>query len=163
MSYELSRYNKYDVLRPNWIFWLLTLFLCRHVFSLFLLAFSKSGVGSKGGGASKDAIDLSNLFTLIDPYFIVSDVPALVLIYVLGARVPKSGASVRWLWARGRGLILLAIALYVATFAYTTVPNISDVDVVSLIVMVINIAVAGYVMRSKYLRDLFREFPSPEP
>ncbi len=160
MPYDYRRYNQYDVLKPHWGFWLTILFLSRHIAGFLLIAIS-GRTGGKGGGVSQDAIDLGAVISLIEPIYMIADIPALALFYALGARLPKSGAAVRWVWGAGRHLLLAAIVIYLTLFALTRGLDIAAYGATTWINMGLNALVVAYILRSRYLRDLFGTFPPP--
>ena len=162
MTYDYRRYNKYDLLRPHWGFWLTLVFLTRHVVGYVLVSMAGAGIGGRGGGASRDTIELSGVISLIDPIYMIADIPALALLFALGSRVPKSGRAVRWLWGAGRWLIIASVAVYLALFALTRGFDVAAFGWVTWASLALNVLVIGYVLKSNYLKDLFARFPPPE-
>ena len=76
MTYHYRHYNRYDQLRPHWGFWLTLVFLTRHVFGFVLVSMSGSGIGNKGGGVNKEDIELGGVISLIEPIYMIADIPA---------------------------------------------------------------------------------------
>lgn len=150
-KYDYTRYNQYDVLRLNWSYWLITLFLSRHLILLMLIGVS---AGRDGGGPRNPT-----LAALLDPVFFVSDLPALFLLFVAGARLPKSGKWVRILWRQGRYLLVSSSALYIGLVLWQQGFDVAGFQPVTWGLVGINFFVMGYVMNSAYLRDLFVQFP----
>ncbi len=159
MTYDYRRYNQYDVLKPHLGFWLTVLFLSRHVIGFVLVSMSGSGLGSRGGGAGKEAIELGGVMSLIEPIYMIADVPALVLLYALGARLPKSGAAVRWKWGGGRWLMLASVAIYRSLFVLTRGIDVETFGRATWASLALNVLVVSYVVGSKYMKDLFGQFP----
>ena len=153
-KYDYTRYNQYDVLRLNWAYWMITLFLSRHLVLLMLIGVS---AGRGGGGPRNPA-----LAALLEPVFFVSDLPALLLLFVAGARLPKSGKMARFLWRQGRYLLLSSSGLYIGLLLWRQGLDFSVFQPVSWGLFAVNLALMAYVMRSPYLRDLFAQFPTPE-
>ncbi len=162
MTYHYRSYNRYDQLRPHWGFWLTTLFLTRHVVGFVLVSLSGSGIGGKGGGAGKDAIELGGVISLIEPIYMIADIPALFLLYALGSRVPKSGAAIRWAWGAGRLLIIASVAVYLALFALTRSADVAAFGSATWASLALNALVVTYVLGSDYMKDLFRQFPAAD-
>lgn len=153
-KYHYTRYNQYDVLRLNWAYWLITLFQARHLTLLLLIGVS---AGRTGAGPHNPA-----LAALLDPVFFVSDLPAMLLLLVAGARLPKSGRLARVLWGRGRYLMLSSSGLYLALLVWQQGAGLARFQPVTWGLAALNLLVMGYVMRSAYLRDMFAQFPDPD-
>ncbi len=160
MTYDYRRYNQYDVLKPHWGFWLTILFLSRHVIGFILV--SMSGRGGGRVGVEKEAIDLGGVMSLIEPIYMIADVPALVLLYALGARLPKSGAVVRWLWDAGRWLILASVAIYLALFVLKRGFDVETFGPATWVSLALSAVVVTYALGSKFLKDLFGQFPAAD-
>ena len=160
MTYDYRRYNQHDVLKPHWGFWLTILFLSRHVIGFILVSMSGRGGGRVGVG--KEAIDLGGVMSLIEPIYMIADIPALVLLYALGARLPKSGAAVRRVWDAGRWLILASITIYLALFALTRGIDAETFGPATWASLALSALVVTYVIGSKFLKDLFGQFPAAD-
>lgn len=154
-KYDYTRYNQYDVLRLNWAYWMITLFLSHHLLLLMLIGVS---AGRGGGGPRNPA-----LAALVDPVFFVSDLPALILLFTAGARLPKSGKLPRFLWRQGRYLLLSSSTLYLGLLSWRQGFDLFGFQPVTWGLIVINLILMAYVMKSGYLRDLFSQFPDPDP
>ncbi len=161
LDYDYRRYNQYDVLRPHWGFWLTTLFLVRHTVGFVLVSMSGSGIGGRGGGAGRDAIDLGGVMSLIEPIYMIADIPALALLYALGSRQPKSGAAIRWVWRAGRWLIITSVAAYLVLFLLTNGLDAASFGPAAWVSLALSVLVIGYVSKSGYLTDMFGQFPAP--
>jgi len=152
-KYHYLSYNRYDVLRPSARFWIVALFLSRHLVLLIFLGVSH---GKTGGGPPNPAVA-----ALIDPLFFISDVPALALLCTLGARLPASGRPARFLWRNGRLLLLASCVLYVGLLSWQQGPDLAGWHPVTWGMAAATVLVAAYVLLSRYLRDLFAQFPDP--
>ncbi len=159
MTYDYRRYNQHDVLKPHWGFWLTVLFLSRHVIGFVLVSMSGSGLGGRGGGVGKDAIELGSVMSLIEPIYMIADIPALMLLYALGARLPKSGTVIRWVWGGGRWLMLASVAIYLALFVLTRGVNVEILGRAAWASLAFNTLLVSYVLGSNYMKDLFGQFP----
>ncbi len=152
-NYDYTRYNRYDVLRLNWAYWVITLFLSRHLILLMLIGVS---AGRGGGGPRNPA-----LAALLDPLFFVSDLPALCLLFVAGARLPKSGKWVRLLWRQGGYFLLSSSGLYMGLLFWRQGFDVTGFQPLTWGIVALNICLMAHVMTSAYLRDLFSQFPDP--
>lgn len=160
MTYHYRRYNQYDQLRPHWGFWLTILFLTRHIAGFILVSMSGRGGGRVGVG--RESIDLGGVMSLIEPIYMIADIPALALLYALGSRVPKSGAAIRWAWCAGRALIIASVAVYLALFALTRSADVAAFGSATWASLALNALVVAYVLGSDYMKDLFRQFPAAD-
>ena len=148
------RYNRHGVLRPNWAAWAILLFLCRHVIAYVL-------IGVAAGRGPRSWLDLHELAWLLDPIYLASDIPALAVLLALAGRVPGAGRAARAVWRHGRWLILLSLGAYPAILV-TAGPPILDLGVPAWLALGANLILAAYVLRSRYLGDMFGEFPPPQ-
>ena len=156
-AYDYIRYNRYGVLRPGPELWLALLFQCRHVIGIGLIAMA--GGGRRGGMAATGDIDLSSLGHLLNPLFTLADIPALALLLALAARLPGAGDLPRWLWRRGRLLLLASAAIYGGLYLYHLPARPAAIPLGDWLGLAGTAAVAAYAVLSVYLRDLFGEFP----
>lgn len=148
MKYDYSRYNHHGALRVNWVLWLVLLYMTRHTLVLAILVFASSrGHASLGASA------------LFEPVYMLSDLPALALMFALGARVPQAGKFPRAVWRHGRQIILDSIAIYFVLFLWKHWGEIGGLDPLLWGNILVNLVIAGMVMRSRYLADLFNDFP----
>lgn len=153
--YDHTRYDRYDVLRPDWTFWAMVLFLSRHLVFLLLLGVSHG----KGGGGPPNP----SLGALIEPIYFISDIPALVLMYVAGNRVPAAGNALRFLWRNGRAILILSIVTYVGLMVFKMGERILDFHLLTVGIIAVNLVILAALLRGRYFRDLFAQFPAPAP
>ncbi len=155
LKHDYLSYNRYDVLRPNWLFWTVAVFLSRHLLLLFFLGVSH---GKGGGGPANPAVG-----ALIDPLYFIADVPALVVLASLGARLPSGGKAARLVWHNGRILLLASCVLYLGLLVWQLGPNFASYHAVTWGMIALTVLVAALLVRSEYLKDMFAGFPAPEP
>ena len=96
------------MLRANWPLKFCLIFLCRHMFLLLALI----AMQFRGGGGR----EMAYLTPLLDKAFIISDLPALAVFFVISARRPEAKDVYRWIWRNGRYLIFSSVALYLGIF-----------------------------------------------
>ena len=150
---EFRRFNSYGVLRVRWPFWLVMVLLMRHLLLLMMIGLSHRGAAGSSIGV---------MATLIDPKFIPADVPAVILLFATGARVPKSGALARLLWRNGRILMTLSIATFLGILAWREGVVPAHYTLVDAAEIAANLALLVYIWLSRYLRELFAQFPAPD-
>ena len=152
-KYNFLRYNQYGVLKAHWPLKFCLLFLCRHMLLLIALV----AMGFRGGGGP----EMTYLTPLLDKAFIISDLPALAVFYLIGARRPESKDLYRWIWRNGRALILASVAMYLGIVTLRNGLVLSNYAAVEWVMIAGNAVVAFYAWRSQFIRDLFNEFPPP--
>ena len=153
-KYNFLRYNNYGVLKAHWPLKFCLLFLCRHM----LLLVALFAMGFRGGGGP----EMAYLTPLLDKSFIISDLPALAVFYVIGARRPEAKDLYRWIWRNGRSLIYASVAMYLGIVTLRNGLVLSNYAAVEWAMIAGNAGVAFYAWRSEFIRDLFNEFPPPE-
>ncbi|MBM08837.1 MAG: hypothetical protein CMF69_04565 [Magnetovibrio sp.] len=152
-KYDYIRYNHYLVLRPNVLLKLILCFLCKDVFLILVIGAS----AFKGGGGGS----LSDLMDLVRPIFFLANIPTLAVLYAWSARRPNAPSLPRSIWKNGRSLILLSLALYVFLLLFERGWSISSLSTVDWCAVAINIIIAGYILLSNLVRDIFSQFPEP--
>jgi hypothetical protein len=150
---EYRHNNRYGVLRVRWPFWLVMVLLLRHLLLLLMIGLSHRGAAGDSVGA---------FATLIDPKFIPADAPAVILLFATGARVPKSGALARFLWRNGRMLMTLSIATFLGILFWREGHAIARYTLFDAGEIAANLALVAYIWLSRYLRDLFAQFPAQD-
>jgi len=153
-KYNFLRYNQYGVLKAHWPLKFCLIFLCRHMLLLLALV----AMSFKGGGGR----EMTYLTPLLDKAFIISDLPALAVFYLIGARRPESKDVYRWIWRNGRSLIYASVALYLGIVTLRNGLVLSNYAAVEWAMIAGNAVVVFYVWRSQFIRDLFKDFPLPE-
>ncbi len=152
-KYNFLRYNQYEVLKAPWPLKFCLIFLCRHMVLLLALV----AMNFRGGGGR----EMTYLAPLLDKAFIISDLPALAVFFVIGARRPESKNLYRWIWRNGRPLVLASVALYLGIVTLRNGLVLSNYAAVEWAMIAGNAVVAFYAWRSEFIRDLFHEFPPP--
>src|SRR5262245_5493524 len=115
MNKEIGRFSARNLeelmsLRPPGLLIASLIFLCRSVVAVVVLRLAGAGLQALVGDINTQGVWIGCFAAL----------PALVLLYGVGARVPTAPAFVRWAWTHGRALvsasalchIALAMALY---------------------------------------------------
>ena len=154
LKYDYRCYNQHEVLRPTWLFWLLVIFLSRDLLLLLLLGVSH---GKRGGGAPNPAVG-----ALINPIFFISDIPALLALLPLGARLPGSGRVPRFLWRHSQFLLLGSCLLYLALLFWQQGPDFAAYHMATWGMIALTCLVMVVLIRSEYLKDLFDQFPTSD-
>ena len=152
-KYEYWRYDKHFTLKPSLALQLIVVFLCKDLMLSLLLGFSK--FKTRGGSVAEDAA------TLIQPIFIISNLPASAVLLAMLTRGPTAGPAIRLIWKGGRYLIGLSILIYLATFVTLRGADVFDYTIIDWGAVTLHLVIVGYIFSSKLVRDIFAEFPEP--
>lgn len=152
-KYDYFHYNKFFVLRPPLMLKVSLVLLCKDILLSLMMGASK--FKSKGGTLGQEAA------TLVQPVFILSNLPAFILLLAMVMRTPKSGRWARVVWKNGQLMMALAVILYIATFIYLNGVDITRYSWLGGLVLGCYIAIFVYIFSSKMLQDAFSEFPEP--
>jgi len=143
-------------LRVRLTLWVVLIFLNRHLLLLVLGAVSVY-VGSRSG---IDAAGFAGL--LSGPWFMAACLPAFPVLCVALLRRPTAGSLPRLLWRSGLPLLLAAAATDAVLLAVRLYQRPQDFTLLHVSAAVLDVYVAMYLLRSRYVRALFRDFP-PSP
>jgi len=155
-TYNPSSYDDHFCLKPPALLWLAVLYLSRTF--LLLVIYVVSSVSR----ISPDA-----LATLRGTVSIYAFVPALVAAPVLVAllrRAPSATSLVRWFWAHGRTILILAAILDCAVSvggAGLGDGDVTNLSPVSLLAALFDIYFLVYILATRRVRDTFADFPAP--
>jgi hypothetical protein len=152
-KYGIGSYDDFFCLRPPWLLIASLLFMCRSLAALALFGMT---------GADGDST-LSRFFdTEMLGMGALAAVPALLVLYALGARVPSAPSLVRWIWRHGRGLVAASALLHIAVAAthYASVRAWIGGPLAVQALALGDLAVIGYVFLSSHVRQAFLEFPA---
>lgn len=106
--YTPDRYDRYLTLKVPLLLMLIQLFSVRHLFIVFL-AYNPS---PKFAGA------FAFLQPLANPYFVLSDLPAMLVLTAWIRRGSKAGVFVRWIWRHGQVFLTVSLLLQFALMAF---------------------------------------------
>ena len=146
--YEELNVNAYGVLKPPLLLWLIMLIETWHLWSSIFIAFSgETWLFTKGFGWMNFA----------------AEVPAMLVLAALSARMPKAPKIVRLIWHRGRELLTLAALCNLGAIAVGA----SQIDFwrlgtewPSLLAAFLHVWVLLRVWVSPIVQKVFAEFPT---
>lgn len=148
--YDLSHYDKYFRLRLPFMMWLMAIW-----------------VGMPAVMLSKDIRTVLGHWATIwnDYYLVPGSLVVFFVFWVYGQRIPKAKWFWRKAWQFGRqtliaGLVLGAAALVIRHHDILLLPT-SKMFVPVAVILGIQLSFIGYCLKSRYLRDLFLDFPEP--
>lgn len=151
-KYGLDSYDDYLCLRPSWLLIVCTVFLCRGV-----LLFAAFGLSGGVPAALNEVVDAETLWQGC-----VAALPAVLVLYALTARAPGATRFVRFSWRHGRILLSLTALAYLALTALqlgTDPRRWLFSSPVTKALVVVELAILGYVLLSARVRQTFLEFP----
>jgi hypothetical protein len=157
-KYGLNAYDDFGCLRPSMLLIASLIFLCRDLIFLVLLGVSRL-IGASGEIAGlQDIVDGETLLSGC-----VAAVPAALVLYALGARMPTAPAFVRWIWGHGRSLIAVSalVSIVLAVMQYGSDPRrwLNSSLAVKAIVLA-ELGIVAYVFLSSRVRQTFMDFPA---
>jgi hypothetical protein len=151
LPYPLFRYDEELVLKVPVSLWVAMGFLVRHFVLLGVTFLPRTG-------------DMTEyLRDLVDPIFLLSDLPAVIVLLAALRRRSAAARPVRLVWSRGRALLGASAVLYLgflavklASAARPLAVSINEAVIASGLAHVLIIA---YLARSRLVRDVFAQFP----
>lgn len=153
LKYSTFHYDENLLLKVPPLLWLSILYGIRHFFivgAAFLMPM--------------DVVTIPWVNFQTSPYFMLTDLPAVLVLLAIGHRIPNAMSFMRWVWMHGRWLLISSYMAGIALFIYVnrevmTDPNSWDfLD--GLLVVIVDFAVVGYLLSSGLVRDVFKDFPS---
>ena len=157
LKYSVDRYDENLVLKVPALLWLAILYGIRHAFIVAAAALMPM-----------DIVTISWLHMQSNPYFLLTDLPAALVLYAIGHRVPNGLNIMRQVWSYGRWLLVSSYISCIALFAYLNREVMTDPSSWDfpdgILVIVIDVVITVYLMRSELVKDVFNDFPgSTEP
>ena len=154
MRHRNYRYEHFDhdlALRPD--FWLLSVML--YLSRGFVLPFIAAAFGRGADGHMAYILE----GTKHPLPFIVSSLPALLIIISWSKRVPDAGRVTRFIWAWGRWFLIGSAVL---DASFIMVLDRSFHQDLEIILMILDMVVLSFLFLSKRVKDVFSDFPVPE-
>lgn len=152
-AHPAYRYDEHLVLKIPPLLWMAMLFLVRHAILILLSYLPRTG----------DA--MIYLRDLVDPIFLLADLPAALVLFSAVRRKPEAPDWMRALWQKGRTLLagsaLLYLVLLAGSLTASARPPLSILSEALILSVFLNLTVLAYLGRSPLVRDVFAEFPIP--
>ncbi|MEY3218895.1 MAG: hypothetical protein RIT27_252 [Pseudomonadota bacterium] len=140
-------FNEHHVLKAPSLLVLVLIYLNKY----FLLVV----LPSVGGG---DLSVIAKWFK-IDAVMMLSCLPALAVLIALLYRMPPVKQWAKTIWEHGWVLLLLSSAMdFIVLTTYVYIDK-RILDTGTIILMLIDVAIMVYLIRSAYLKEMFKEFP----
>jgi Protein of unknown function (DUF2919) len=148
-----SRYNAFDVVKVNIPTIVGALFMARHLLGIFII-----GMAFRSGRTG--TVESHGAFSgLVEPIYMIADIPAVLVLIAMLSRHPKSGALTRVIWRYGQYLLLASAIVYFFLFFDKVGWAHQRYGWPVWLSLLGTVAVVAYVFVSPYARDLFRQFP----
>jgi hypothetical protein len=156
--YGDSSYDDNFCLKPPGLLWLAALYLSRAFLLLVIYVVSSlSRVGPEG---------MATLRGTVSAYAFVPSLVAAPVLYALICRAPSAAKPLRWIWAHGRTILTLAAILdCAASIASSGLidGDAANLNPISLLAALFDIYFLVYLLATRRVRDVFADFPAPEP
>jgi len=151
LPHPAHRYDEDLHLKVPLLLWLAMVFLVRHFLLLGITFLPTTGE------------EIKILRNLVHPLYLLSDLPAVLVLFVAMRRRPECANWGRRVWHRGRWLLGVSAAGYLVFLALNIVhtgrPLRLAVNELILLSVLLHVSIIIYLARSGLLRDLFRDFP----
>lgn len=150
-KYPPSCYDEKFHLRVSPLLLLVIIGSTHHLLVLALATFANSG--EIFTAAMKYAYNWPSL---------LSDVPGALVLLARVNRSPAAGGRTRWIWRNGRLLLALGLCAQIGALLYLRWKEIANLDEATLALLCVNVALLVAMLASRYIKDLFADFPAPE-
>jgi hypothetical protein len=152
-SYASHRYDDDLLLKAPVLLWLTLIFLVRHLLLLGITFMPTTGE------------EIEVLRNLVQPELLVADFPAAIVMAAAFRRRRPCPDWVRRIWRRAREILTVSIFIYlgvlVALLGGSSLPLRDAIDEPFLISLLLSLAVAVYLWRSRLVADVVRDCPGP--
>ncbi len=156
-AYDPSSYDGNFCLKPPALLWLAVLYLSRAL--VLIIASDVARIARIGNDVATTLSGAASVYALV-PSLIAAP-----LLYALIFRAPTSPKPVRWIWAHGRTILILAAILDCAasvTASGVIAGDVADLSAGLLLAAVFDVYFLVYVAATPRVRDVFADFPPPE-
>lgn len=146
-AFSPDDFNEFHVLKIPFLLYLVLIYLNKY----FLLVI----LPSIGGG------DLSAIvkWFKIDLLMMTSCLPALVLLVASLYRIPNPKKWPKPIWEKGQLLLLISSIMDFVILASYVALDWRILDTGLMVLLAIDVAIFVYLLRSTYLKEMFKEFP----
>ena len=153
LKYSTFHYDENLQLKVPHLLWLSILYGIRHYFIVGAAVLMPM-----------DVVTIPWINFQTSPYFMLTDLPAVLVLLAIGHRIPNAISFMRWVWMHGRWLLISSYMAGIAVFAYVNREVMTDPSSWDfpdgMLVVIVDFAFVGYLLSSGLVRDVFRDFPS---
>jgi hypothetical protein len=153
--YPLERYDRHFCLKAPFHLMLAMLYAARHIF-IVLLAYSPN---------PRLASAFAFMQPLASPLYVLTDLPAILVLLAWSRRRPEAGLFWRRLWRHGRTLLTVSLGLHFAFLTYFQgaqawhTHEYLDSSRLVLVSLGLDLLVVYYLWRIRVVGDVFADFP----
>ena len=152
LKYDAHHYDDFLNLKISNSLWFSILYGVRHLFFVAVLKLIPDDV------ASMDWINIQ-----ANSFYVVTDVPAALVLLATGHRIPEALAIMRWIWANGKFILISSYISGICLFLYLNSSIIQGGDVnkfiLAVCILVTDVIIMSFIFRSELIKDIFSEFP----
>lgn len=155
LQYDIDEFTDSGVLKPGIFMTFVILYASRFLFygPLSIIASRSGSIGSAR------SLDISFL-TADTPLHMLSSIPAVVFLYLMLARSPKSTPLARKIWHDGKWWLGGSAFIQILLEGYALMGH-GQIATISLIQLAAAVYVFYYLGFSQRARDVFSMFPDP--
>jgi len=155
--YTPDDYNQYNVLNVPLPLALANFYLLKHYLIAAIPFFAKIPLLGRIASPLMDILPSQEHSGVLLLY---SCIPALLVAISMARRLPHSGDYLRWIWKRGRALLLSSIILEMLIITVYLWLDIHKFSSVTLIFLYIDAVLILFLFKSRRAKDAFAEFPA---
>lgn len=156
--YPPDSYDRNLVLKVPFLLMVILLYSVRHLFIVFL-AYNPS---PKFAGA------FAFMQPLASPYFMLTDLPAMLVLAAWIRRAPKAGDAIRWIWRHGQTLLTFSLLLQFALLVFLEGGGVwsayfyGERERMVIVSLGLNLLALYFLWRFPLFGDVFADFPKSE-
>jgi hypothetical protein len=154
LKYPAHHYDENLVLKVPAMLWLVILYGIRH---FLFVGFAKL--------MPMDIVTIPWINFQTSPFFMLADLPAALVLFAIGHRVPNGQNFMRRVWKSGRWLLLASYVASITLFSCLNKDVLADPSSWdfpdAMLVAMMDVVIVAYLLRSERVRDVFRDFPDP--
>jgi len=154
LKYDAHHYDDFLNLKISNSLWFCILYGVRHFFFVAALKLMPDDV------ASMDWINIQ-----ASSFYMVTDLPAALVLLATGHRIPEAISIMRLIWAHGKFILISSYILFITSFFYlnSSLIQIDDFNkiIFAATVLIPDILIVLFVLKSGLIKDIFNQFPHP--
>jgi len=158
MSYGLSDIDDNGLLKVSALLLVIMLYLSRHLLLVLFVAFNVL-ISLKRGSAESPFHYLQDYSS--GPLFLLASVGSLLVLYSMQKRRPEAGRFVRWVWSRGRQLLIASALLDLLFIVVMHFHHMRNLGLTVLVASLLDLYIIFYLYKSVRVADTFAEFCTP--
>lgn len=153
LKYSTFRYDESLLLKVPPLLWLCILYGIRHFFivgAAYLMPM--------------DIVSVPWINMQSSAFFMLSDIPAVIVLLATGHRIPDGLDIMRRVWMYGRWLLISSYTAGIIVFVFVNRAVMIDPEAWyfadGLFVLIFDFVFVGYLFKSGLVKDVFNDFPN---